>query len=98
MDIWVEGAAALEEVTIIRTQDGAGDPASIRVSYPWAAGLSVGLGAELDLKGDEVLFFTPGFRFRYAPADPPASHPDLASITATYALFEVGFRVVLGRS
>jgi hypothetical protein len=97
MDVWLEGAAVMEKVSIIRTLDGAGEPAAIRVAYPWSMGVSGGLGAELDLKGDDSLYFTPGFRFRYVPADPPDDQPDLTSVDATYMLFEIGFRVVLGR-
>jgi len=97
MDIWAEGAAVIEEVSIIRTLDLAGEPAAIPVAYPWTIGVSGGVGAELDFRGDGVLYFTPGFRFRYVPVDPPNDQPDLTSVTATYMLFEVGFRVVLGR-
>jgi hypothetical protein len=97
MDIWVEGAAVLEQPTIVRVQDREGNQVSSAVPYPWSPGFAAGFGAELDLKGDEVLFFTPGFRFRYVPSDPPDSDPDLASVTATYMLFELGFRVLLGK-
>jgi hypothetical protein len=97
MDVWAEAAAVLEEVSIIRTLDEAGEAAAITVAYPWSVGVSGGLGAELDLRGDGFLYFTPGFRFRYVPADPPADQGGLTSVTATYMLFEVGFRVVLGR-
>jgi hypothetical protein len=96
MDIWVEGAGLLEEATIVRSEDREGNRAPAAVSYPWSLGFSVGLGAELPLRGAYDLFFTPGFRFRYVPADPPDSHSDLASITATYMLFEIGFRIALG--
>lgn len=97
MDVWLEGAGVLEQVTIIRTQDQVGEPISSAVSYPWSPGFSAGAGAELDLNGNGNFFFSPGFRFRYVPADPPDSDPDLASITATYMLLEVGFRIVLGK-
>jgi len=97
MDVWLEGAGVLEKVTIIRTQDQAGESFPSAVSYPWSPGFSAGAGAELDLNGNGSFFFSPGFRFRYVPADPPDSDPDLASITATYMLLEVGFRVVLGK-
>lgn len=97
MDVWLEGAGVVEKVTVIRTQDQVGEPVSSAVSYPWSPGFTAGAGAELDLNGDRNFFFSPGFRFRYVPADPPDSDPDLASITATYMLFEVGFRVVLGK-
>jgi hypothetical protein len=97
MDIWVEGAGVLEQATVIRVQDPEGNQVSSAVSYPWSPGFSAGFGAELDLNGDGNFFFSPGFRFRYVPSDPPDSDPDLASITATYMLFEVGFRVVLGK-
>jgi len=97
MDIWVEGAGVLEQTTVIRVQDQEGNEVASAVPYPWSPGFSAGFGAELDLKGDESLFFTPGFRFRYVPSDPPDSNPDLASITATYMLFELGFRVVMGK-
>ena len=95
MDFWVEGSGVLERPTIVRTRSETGETAISSVSYPWSPGFSVGVGTELDLKGDGTLFFSPGFRFRYIPADPPESDPDLASITATYLLIEVGFRVVL---
>lgn len=96
MDIWVEGAGLLEEATIIRAEDREGNRAPSAVPYPWSLGFSAGLGAELPLRGAYDLFFTPGFRFRYVPADPPDAHSDLASITATYMLFEIGFRMALG--
>ena len=95
MDIWVEGAGVMEQVTIIRTQDKAGEVAASSVSFPWSLGFSGGVGAELDLTGEGDYFFTPGFRFGYVPADPPSTDADLASVTATYLLFEIGFRVAL---
>ena len=97
MDIWVEGGGALEEISIVRTQDATGDAISTLVHYPWAPGFYGGIGAELPLTGRDNFFFTPGFRFRYVPADPPDAHSDLESVTATYVLFEVGFRVNLGK-
>ena len=97
MDIWVEGAGVLEQATIIRSQDQEGNRNPSAVTYPWSLGFSGGVGAELPLRGAYDFFFTPGFRFRYVPADPPTSDSDLASITATYFLFEVGFRAALGR-
>jgi len=96
MDIWVEGAGALEKVTVIRTLDEEGNPAPSTVAYPWSMGFSGGIGAELALDRRETWFFSPGFRFRYVPADPPDSQPDMTSITATYLLFELGFRMALG--
>jgi len=96
MDIWVEAAGVLEEVTIVRTQDEEGNPAPSMVDYPWSMGFSGGIGAELALNRRETWFFSPGFRFRYVPADPPGSQPDMKSITATYLLFELGFRMALG--
>ena len=97
MDIWVDGAGVLEQPTVIRTLDRAGEIASSAVSYPWSPGFSAGFGAELDINGDGGFFFSPGFRFRYVPSDPPDSDPDLAPITATYMLLELGFRMVLGK-
>jgi len=46
--------------------------------------------------GEGNLFFTPDFHFIYVAANPPDSDSDLASITATYFLAEIGFRVMLG--
>ncbi len=97
MDLWVEGATVLERATIIRSVDREGNRDPSPVDYPWSLGFSGGVGAELPLTGGYDLFFTPGFRFRYVPADPPNDHADLASVTATYMLFEVGFRVALGQ-
>ena len=97
MDIWVEGGGALEEISIVRTQDATGEAISTLVHYPWAPGFYGGIGAELPLTGQDNFFFTPGFRFRYVPANPPDAHSDLESVTATYVLFEVGFRVNLGK-
>lgn len=97
MDIWVGGGAVLEETTIIRTRDAAGNPDISAVSFPWSLGFSGGFGAELALTGERTSFFSPGFRFRYVPADPPDSAPELKAITATYMLFEIGFRILLGR-
>jgi hypothetical protein len=96
MDIWVEGSGVFEQVTLVRTQDPEGDRNPRAVGYPWSLGFSGGIGAELALTRDGTLSFSPGFRYRYVPSDPPASEPDMASVSATYMLFEVGFRVVLG--
>ena len=95
MDIWVEGAGVFEEVTIIRSEDREGNREPAAVAYPWSLGISGGVGAELPLTGENNFFFSPGFRFRYVPADPPDDHTDLTSVIATYMLFEVGFRVEL---
>ena len=97
MDIWVEGGGALEEISIVRTQDATGNSTPTLVHYPWAPGFYGGFGAELALTGRDNFFFTPGFRFRYVPADPPDAHSDLEPVTAMYTLFELGFRVTLGR-
>ncbi len=97
MDIWVEGGGAWEEVSIVRTRDAAGKEISTLVRYPWTPGVYGGIGAELPITGRERLLFTPGFRFRYVPADPPEAHSDLESVTATYAILELGFRVTFGR-
>lgn len=97
MDVWVEGGGALEEISIVRTQDATGDAISTLVHYPWTLGVYGGIGAELALTGQDNFFFTPGFRLRYVPADPPDAHSDLEAVTATYVLFELGFRVTLGR-
>ena len=97
MDIWVEGGAVLEEASIIRTRDQSGSQSISTVSYPWSVGFSGGFGAELALTGERTSFFTPGFRFQYVPADPPSTDSDLSSITATYMLFEIGFRILLGK-
>lgn len=97
MVVWVEAAGVMEEVSIIRTLDEAGEPVATPVAFPWSVGAAGGVGAELDLRGDRVFYFTPGFRFRYVPVDPPDDQSDLTSVTATYMLFEIGFRVVLGR-
>ena len=97
MNVWVEGGGVLEETTIIRTRDESGDSEVSAVPYPWSLGFSGGFGTELALTGSRTSFFTPGFRFRYVPADPPDTDPDLAPITTTYMLFEIGFRFLLGR-
>ncbi len=97
MDVWVEGGGVLEETTIIRTRDESGNSEVSTVAYPWSLGFSGGFGTELALTGSRTSFFTPGFRFRYVPADPPDTDPDLAPITTTYMLFEIGFRFLLGR-
>lgn len=97
MEIWVEGGAVLEEVVIIRTLDAAGEVVVDRVRYPWSPGVYGGAGASLPLRADRDLFFTPGFRFHYVPADPPDNHRDLRSVDATYVVAEIGVRIVLGR-
>lgn len=96
MDFWVEGGGVLEKVSIIRTRDVSDNPVSKLVRYPWSLGFQGGIGAELALTGEGNFYFSPGFRFSYVPADPPDSNSDLDSITATYVLAEIGFRVVLG--
>lgn len=96
MDIWVEGGGVFEEVTIIRTRDREGEPVSRKVTYPWSPGFSGGIGASLPLRADRDMFFTPGFRFHYVPADPPDSDWDLTSVDATFIVAEVGVRIVLG--
>lgn len=98
MDIWVEGEGVFEQVTIIRVQDPAGNRTPSAVDYPWSYGFSGGAGAELALTGKGDIYFSPGFRFRYVPADPSDSEPDMASVKATFMLFEVGFREGLGRA
>ena len=92
----MEGGGVLESVSIVRTLDAAGDPNPKVVRYPWAPGLQGGMGAELPLTREGTFYFTPGFRFSYVAADPPDSSSDLDSITSTYVLAEIGFRVVLG--
>ena len=96
MEIWGEGGGALEKFSVIRTLTPAGEPTSLRVWYPWSLGFYAGGGAELALTARGNFFFTPGFRFRFIPADPPDAHADLASLDATYILGELGFKVLLG--
>lgn len=97
MDIWGEAGGVLEEVTIIRTRDLVGEPNSREVSYPWSPGFYGGMGASLPLRADRDIFFTPGFRFHYVPADPPDADSDLEPVDATYFVAEIGVRIVLGR-
>lgn len=91
------GSRTLEETTIVRTLDPVGEPVSREVTYPWSPGFYGGAGASLPLRAGGDLFFTPGFRFHYVPADPPDSDPDLRSIDATYIVAELGLRILLGR-
>ena len=97
MDLWIEGGGVLEEATIIRTLDLVGEPSARKVRYPWSPGVYLGAGASLPLRGDGDLFFTPGFRFHYVTADPPDSDLDLRSIDITYAVAEVGVKILLGK-
>jgi hypothetical protein len=96
MDIWGEGGGVFEEFSVIRSQNSSGDPESSRVWYPWSPGFYGGAGVDLALTGEGNFFFTPGFRFRFVPSDPPSDHSDLASVDATYIMAEVGFKVILG--
>lgn len=97
MDLWIEAGGVMEKATIIRTLDLVGEPISREVSYPWSPGVYVGAGAALPLRAAQDLFFTPGFRFHFASADPPDSDSDLRSINVTYAVAEVGVKILIGR-
>jgi len=97
MDLWIEGGGVLEKATIVRTLDLVGEPISREVTYPWSGGVYVGAGANLPLRAAEDLFFTPGFRFHFASADPPDSDSDLRSINVTYAVAEIGVKILFGR-
>jgi hypothetical protein len=94
---WVEGAGTYERVSIVRTLTPEGERQSLLVDYGGATGLSLGVGAELPLRGTLDLTFSPSVRFRLYDADPPSDHPDMASVPVRYALFELGFRYIFGR-
>jgi hypothetical protein len=94
---WVEGAGTYETVSIVRTLSPEGEPRSRLVDYNGAVGVSLGVGAELPLRGTLDLTFSPAVRFRLYDADPPGDHPDMVSVPVRYALFELGFRYIFGR-
>jgi hypothetical protein len=94
---WVEGTGTYETVSIVRTQTPEGERESSLVGYEGAVGVSLGVGAELPLRGKMDLTFVPGFRLRLYDADPPASDSDLAAVRVSYVLVELGIRYIFGR-
>jgi hypothetical protein len=97
MDIWVEGGGSMEKFSIIRTRNESGEPESKRVWYPWSLGFFVGGGAELPLTGEGNFYFSPGFQYHHATADPPSSQPNLQSVTAQSLTAQIGFKLLLER-